>query len=96
MFALVAGARGMVITNGGPIQASTSYGQAKVYGVEAMGGLDVLVTPRIVLSFTGNFDQIGFTFQGKGTLSKDADGNQIVGGLADRGLGGAATLGVLY
>ncbi|HET9621711.1 MAG TPA: hypothetical protein VFP84_10110 [Kofleriaceae bacterium] len=90
------GVRGLIVTNGGPIQANTSYGQAKVYGVEGDLGLDILFTPRIGVRLSGDFDQFGFTFQGKGKLSQDAAGKQIVGGLTDRGIGGAATLAVLY
>jgi hypothetical protein len=90
------GLRGMVITNGGPIQANTSYGQAKVYGIAADLGVDILFTPHLGVRLSGDFDQIGFTFQGKGKLSLDAMGNKVVGGLTDRGIGGAATLAVLY
>lgn len=90
------GVRGLVITNGGPIQAKTSYGQAKVYGVEADLGVDILFTSHIGLRLSGDYDQIGFTFQGKGQLSVDANGAKVVGGLTDRGIGGAATLSVLY
>ena len=90
------GLRGLIITNGGPIQANTSYGQAKVYGIEADLGVDILFTPHLGMRVSGDFDQIGFTFQGKGQLSVDANGNKVVGGLTDRGIGGAATFIVLY
>jgi hypothetical protein len=43
--------------------------------------------------------QVGFSFQGVGQLSNNLDGDPMskdVGGLADRSIGGAATLAVMY
>ena len=97
MFAFALGGRAMVITNAGPIQHTNSYGRARVYGAEGVAALDVVLGPHVGLRFAGEFSQVGFTFLGDGTLA-DADGNgqQDVGGMADRAIGGAALLTVLY
>jgi hypothetical protein len=97
--AFVAGGRGLLITRTGPIQNGTSYGRAKVYGVEAMAALDVVLGTRFALRFSGEFVQIGYTFDGVGALSNGLDGDPSkpdVGGLTDRSIGGAATLAVMY
>jgi hypothetical protein len=97
--AFVAGGRGMIIPGTGPIQKGGSYGRAKVYGAQAFGALDVVLGTRFALRFSGEFVQIGYAFDGVGTLSKSLDGNPDnadVGGLADRSIGGAATLAVMY
>ena len=97
--AFVLGGEGLLVTDAGPIQKAESYGRAKVYGVDAHGGLDVMLGNRFALRFKGEFTQIGYTFTGGGALSRNRDGNdgtQDVFGLADRSFGGAATLAVLY
>jgi len=99
MVAFSLGGRGMVITNAGPIQNATSYGRAKVYGVEAGASVDVVLGNRFALRFAGEFVQVGFQFTGVGNLAKNLDGDtttQDVGGLADRSIGGSATLAVMY
>jgi hypothetical protein len=97
--AFVAGGRGMLITKAGPIQNANSYGRAKVYGVDADAGVDIVLGKRFAIHLAAEFAQIGFTFTGDGDLSKNLDGDasqQDVGGLADRSLGGSATLAILY
>ena len=97
--AFVAGGRGMLIPGTGPIQKGSSYGRAKVYGAQVFGALDVVLGTRVALRFSGEFVQIGYTFEGVGALSNGLDGdadNPDVGGLADRSIGGAATLAVMY
>jgi hypothetical protein len=97
--AFVAGGRGMFIPRTGPIQKGASYGRAKVYGAQVFGALDVVLGTRFALRFSGEFVQIGYTFEGVGELSNGLDGdpdNPDVGGLADRSIGGAATLAVMY
>jgi hypothetical protein len=97
--AFVLGGRGMIITRTGPIQNGTSYGRAKVYGAQAQAALDIVLGTRFALRFSGDFVQIGYTFDGVGALSNGLDGDATqpdVGGLADRSIGGAATLAVLY
>jgi hypothetical protein len=99
MVAFSLGGRGMVITNAGPIQNATSYGRAKVYGVEGGASVDVVLGNRFALRFAGEFVQVGFQFTGVGNLAKNLDGDnttQDVGGLADRSIGGSATLAVMY
>jgi hypothetical protein len=99
MVAFVAGGRGLIITRTGPIQNGSSYGRAKVYGAEGMAALDVVLGTRFALRFSGEFVQIGYAFEGVGALSNGLDGDPSqpdVGGLADRSIGGAATLAVMY
>jgi hypothetical protein len=70
-----------------------------VYGGEGLAALDVVLGSRFALRFSFELAQVGFTFDGVGTLSKGLDGDPSkpdVGGLADRSIGGAATLGVMY
>ena len=97
--AFVVGGRGMIIPRTGPIQNGTSYGRAKVYGAQGLAALDVVLGTRFALRFSGDFVQIGYTFDGVGALSNGLDGDPSrpdVGGLADRSIGAAATLAVLY
>jgi hypothetical protein len=99
MVAFTLGGRGMIITNAGPIQNLDSYGRAKVYGVQGGASVDVVLGNRFALRFAGEFVQIGFAFTGVGALSNNLDGDpgtKDVGGLADRSIGGTATLAVLY
>ncbi|HEX2691275.1 MAG TPA: hypothetical protein VHN14_31900 [Kofleriaceae bacterium] len=99
MVALSLGSRGLLITNAGPIQRLTSYGRAKVYGIQALASVDVVLGNHFALRFAGEFVQIGFQFTGAGALSNNLDGDpttQDVGGLADRSIGGSATLAILY
>jgi hypothetical protein len=94
------GGTGMIVTNAGPIQQPTSYGRAKVYGFDGVAALDIVLGRHLALRFSGEFVQVGFSFLG-GPMSLanrlDNDpASQDIGGLADRALGGAATLAVLY
>ncbi|TMQ24919.1 MAG: hypothetical protein E6J90_07115 [Deltaproteobacteria bacterium] len=94
------GGRGLVVTDAGPIVKSTSYGRAKVYGGEATAAVDIVFGSHVALRFSGEFVQIGYKFLGgTNTLANSLDGDpmhQDVGGLADRSIGGSATLAVLY
>lgn len=97
--ALTASGRGLVITDAGPIQATTSYGRAKVYGVYASGGLDIVLGNRFAIRLIVEFQQVGFAFTGTGDLARNRDNDpdtKDVGGAADRSIGGSATLAVLY
>lgn len=99
MFALSLAGRGLVIAEAGPIQDPTSYGQATVFGGEAVAALDVMLGRRFALRLAGEFVQIGFSFAGNGALSNNVDGNTAsrdVSGLTDRSIGGSATLAVVY
>jgi hypothetical protein len=97
MVAFALGGRAMLISNAGPIQKATSYGRARVYGAEGIAALDIAFGQHLGLRFSGEFTQIGFSFLGGGALTNlDTDPAQDVGGLADRSIGGAATLTVLY
>lgn len=97
--ALTASGRGLIITNAGPIQEPTSYGRAKVYGVAASGGLDIVLGNRFAIRLLGEFQQVGFAFTGTGDLARNRDKDpdtKDVGGMADRSVGGSVTLAVLY
>lgn len=99
MVAFSLGGQFMLITNAGPIQHASSYGRARVYGGEGTAAVDIVLTRHIGLRFSGEFSQVGYAFLGGGALANGLDGDpktQDVGGLADRSLGGAATLSVLY
>ena len=97
--ALSLGGRGLLITDAGAIQRQSSYGRAKVYGIDADAALDVLLGSRFAVRFGFEFMQIGYTFQNVGALANNVDGDPMtadVGGLADRAIGGSATLAVVY
>jgi hypothetical protein len=97
--ALTAGGRGLIITDAGPIQQPTSYGRAKVYGVYASGGLDIVLGNRFAIRLLAEFQQVGFSFTGTGDMARNRDmdpDTKDVGGAADRSIGGSATLAVLY
>lgn len=97
--ALTASGRGLIITNAGPIQEPTSYGRAKVYGVQAQGGLDIVLGNRFAIRLLFEFQQVGFSFTGTGDMARNRDNDpdtKDVGGMADRSVGGSATLAVLY
>ncbi|HEX7838427.1 MAG TPA: hypothetical protein VF469_13220 [Kofleriaceae bacterium] len=94
------GGTGMIITNAGPIQQPGAYGRAKVYGIDGVAALDIVLGSHVALRFSGEFVQVGFSFLGgPNTLANKLDNDptsQDIGGLADRALGGAATLAVMY
>lgn len=97
--ALTASGRGLIITDAGPIQEPTSYGRAKVYGVQASGGLDIVLGNRFAIRLLFEFQQVGFAFTGTGDMARNRDNDpdtKDVGGVADRSVGGSATLAVLY
>jgi hypothetical protein len=99
MVAFSLGGRGMIITNAGPIQNVTSYGRAKVLGFEGSAAIDIVLGNRFALRFAGEFAQVGFQFLNVGALSNNLDNDPTtpdVGGLADRSIGGSATLAVIY
>ncbi|MBA3542034.1 MAG: hypothetical protein H0T79_20630 [Deltaproteobacteria bacterium] len=99
-FALVAGGRGMLITDAGSITKADQYGQAKVFGIEASGGFDIVFSNRFAVRIIGEFSQVGFTFtKGSGDKANNRDNDATtkdVFGAADRSVGATATLGVLY
>jgi hypothetical protein len=96
IFALSLGGKGMLISNAGPIQGTTSYGRAKIYGIDAIGGLEIALGNRFLVRLAGEFVQIGYAFQNAGALSDGSNGGPKVGGLADQSVGGSATLAVVY
>ncbi|MGE0396914.1 MAG: hypothetical protein AB7T06_09370 [Kofleriaceae bacterium] len=97
--ALMGSAKAMLIQDAGPIQKLDQYGRAKVFGVTAQAGFDIVLGNRFAIRLVGEFAQIGFTFVGNGLLTTSRDGDpdsKDIGGALDRSIGGAATLAVLY
>ncbi|MEJ7600896.1 MAG: hypothetical protein WKG01_23525 [Kofleriaceae bacterium] len=97
-FAFIAEGNGMLIRNAGQIQDKTHYGQAKVLGFGGNAGFDITFGNRFGLRLVGELTQVGYSFTGTGekTNNLDDDPEKDVGGMADRSIGGSATLGVLY
>ncbi|HEY4244840.1 MAG TPA: hypothetical protein VGM88_33725 [Kofleriaceae bacterium] len=97
--ALLAMARGLIVTDAGPIATADSYGAGTVYGAEGALGVDIVLHDRVAIQLKGEFTQIGFTFQGVGEESNDRDMDPTtkdVGGAADRSYGASATFAILY
>ncbi len=97
--ALTLDARALLMTSAGQIALTSQYGQAKVTGGEATAGIDIVVSKHVAISLIGTFAEIGFAFVGNGAESNDRDGDPTskdVGGAADRYIGGAVTVSVLY
>ena len=93
------GAGALLLTGAGSVQTQAQYGQATITGAEGNISLDILITQRIGVKLGFDAAQIGFAFKGNGVQTNDRDGDpstQDVGGAADRYLGGAATLSVMY
>ncbi len=97
--AFMASAKALFIQNAGGIQELDSYGRAKVFGVVAQGGFDIVLGNRFAIRLVGEFAQVGFTFVGNGFRTTSLDGDpdtKDIGGALDRSIGGAVTLAVLY
>ncbi len=97
--AIIAAGRGIFVTTTGAIQTAEQYGQAKVSGGEGMAGVDITIGKRIGVRVVGEMTQMGFAFTGTGQMANNRDGDpstKDVGGAADRYLGAALTLGVMY
>lgn len=95
----VAGLDGMLMLETGPIQRTPSYGPATVYGIEALAGVDVAITPQIGLRVVLEYSRIALSFNGKGEMSTSRDNDvttQDVNGATDRSIGVAATIGLIY
>ena len=97
--AIIAGGELILLDSAGPIQNLDSYGQAKVTGGSGMLGFDLQLARHVAFDVRGEITQIGFAFTGNGALANNRDGDpssKDVGGAADRYVGGAATIAVLY
>jgi len=97
--AFVFGGKAMLVTSAGPIQQPDSYGQAKVTAAEVMVGADIMFTRIIGMRLIAEGSQYGFAFTGNGEQARerDHDPSQVdVGGAADRYLGFAGSITVLY
>ena len=97
--AILGSADGMLMLDTGPIQATTSYGPATVYGLEALAGVDIALARQIGLRVAVEYSQINFSFNGKGALANNRDGDAAtpdVNGATDRSIGVVATVGLVY
>ncbi|MEP6864428.1 MAG: hypothetical protein ABJE66_27650 [Deltaproteobacteria bacterium] len=97
--ALVLGGQAILLTSAGPIQRLDSYGQAKVTGGAGSVGFDIILGNHLAISLRGEATQIGYAFTGNGTQSNNRDMDPTtkdIGGAADRYLGAAATIAILY
>jgi hypothetical protein len=97
--ALVGSAKGILVSNAGPVQELSSYGRAKITGIEAMMGLDIIFAKHFGLRLAFELEQYGFSFVGNGQETNNRDGDPTskdIGGMTDRSIGGSATLAVLY
>jgi hypothetical protein len=95
----VAGIDGMLMLETGPIQRTPSYGPATVYGIDALAGVDVALTPQIGLRVVLEYSRIALSFNGKGEMTTSRDNDvttQDVNGATDRWIGVAATIGLIY
>lgn len=97
--AFAASAKAHLIQDAGPIQKLDQYGRARVFGVTAQAGFDIVLGNRFAIRLVGEFAQFGFSFVGNGFRTTSLDGepdSKDIGGALDRSIGGAATLAVLY
>jgi hypothetical protein len=93
------GGEALLFKAAGYIQRASSYGGAKLTGLEARGGVDFKATDKIIVDVTGSFTQIGFVFVGNGDESnnRDLDPTTVdVGGASDRYMGVVGTVGYMY
>jgi hypothetical protein len=93
------GGGAILLRGAGAIQTLAEYGQAKITGGEGNIGFDILFSPRIGVRLQADAAQLGYKFTGNGEMTNDRDGDpssQDVGGAADRYIGAAATLAVIY
>lgn len=96
-FAVLAAARGMLVTGAGTIQQATSYGPATAYGIDGTLGLDIVLGKRFAVRIAGELTQVHYSFSGGALTNLDSDATtKEVSAMSDRTLGGAVTLGVLY
>jgi len=97
--ALTGEGHALLFRSAGPIQSATEYGAAKLTGADAAGGLEITVTPRVLVRLSGFVTMIGYDFVGNGAQTNNRDGDsttQDVGGALDQYLGGSATVGFAY
>ena len=97
--ALTGEGHALLFRTAGAIQSAAEYGAAKLTGADATGGLEIMVTPRVLVHLSGYVTMIGFNFVGNGAQTNNRDGDsttQDVGGALDQYLGGSATVGVSY
>ncbi|HET9993301.1 MAG TPA: hypothetical protein VFQ65_32415 [Kofleriaceae bacterium] len=97
--ALVFGGQAILLTSAGPIQGLDSYGQAKVTGGSGSAGFDIVLGNHLAISLRGEATQIGYAFTGNGAMANNRDMDPTtkdIGGAADRYLGVAATIAILY
>jgi len=95
--ALDAGARFLLVTAAGEVSNANQYGSSTVTGFHGSAGVALRVAEKIYLRAAAELWYFGFDFDGNGELTdRDNDGNQDVGGAADRLLSGQLGAVVLY
>jgi hypothetical protein len=98
-FALVSTTEVMLVQDAGRIADSDQYGRAKVFGLDAQAGVDIVLKNRFAIRLMAEYTQIGYVFTGGGEKARNRDlqpASIDIGGALDRSIGGIATLGVLY
>jgi len=97
--AIIAGIDGLLMLEAGPIQNTSSYGPAKVYGLEAIGGVDIAIARRLGLRVAAEYSLISFSFGAKGMMAvnrdNDAPRRMSTAPPTDRSAS-PATLGLVY
>jgi hypothetical protein len=92
---LDANAAFLAITNTGQIQDGMKYGGATVTGFEFNLGADYHLADALFLRALFNFETIGFSFKGQGSLPTPTD-NMKVSGARDNYYGAVVTAGYLF
>ena len=81
----------------GPIQETTEYGPATLFGVDAEAAFEYQITRNLLARAGARLSLMKFTFDGEGTLDdRDSDGTQDVASASDRYLGGFVTGGYSF
>ncbi|HEX4419615.1 MAG TPA: hypothetical protein VH165_16995 [Kofleriaceae bacterium] len=96
---LVASLNAWFAFDAGEITNLDSYGQARVYGLNAVAGTEFALTDRVNLNILFQYNRVDLSFAGYGMLSNDRDGDpstQDVNGATDESIGVVATLGMTY
>lgn len=81
----------------GPIQRTSQYGPATVFGVDAEAGFELQITRSFLARAGARLMLVKLTFDGDGSLDdRDGDGTQDVASASDRYLGGFVTGGYAF
>lgn len=92
----------MLVLDAGPIANNANYGAANAYGVEAIGGVDIMFTNQIGLRVAAELSQVMLSFSANAAIKTKANNRdndaatQDINGATDRSIGLAVTLGLSY